>query len=290
MNGGLNPNGDLHAEVIRGGMTHVGGEPGPNGLYEHHGLVGDLTRFSNDALGAAKEEWKTALHVLHLDKDGNVKGQHHLGPGLTTNVGAQALANDFAWAAGFNTTKLANWHASGTGATAAAASDIALQTSAGPSPVSGTQSLVSAANVQIYKTVATMAYVSTLAITEWGLFLNATLSATTGTPLTAVTANTATVTGTPYTASSGTVQGEQQFIIKTGTTASYMLILSNTTSVLTGAAWYKVADGTLGTTPGSTEAFTLLPVMTDHKVFAAVNVVSGDSIQFSYSETFGSGT
>jgi len=212
-----------------------------------------------------------------------------LGSGLVTNVGVMALANDFAWAQNAQTLKLSNWHASGTGTTAAAATDIALQTSAGPSPVAGTQTLVSAANSQTYKTVATLTYGSALAITEWGLHTSGTLSATTGTPLTAVSTTSATVTGTPYTASSASVQGEQQFIIKTGTTASYMLILSNTTSVLTGPAWYKTADGTAGTTPGATEAFTLLPVMWDRKVFAPINVVNTDTIQYSYSLLCSSG-
>jgi hypothetical protein len=235
--------------------------------------------------------FQSHLRADHFRR-GRLVEKYDLGSGLVTNVGVMALANDFAWAQNAQTLKLQNYHATGTGTTAAAASDIALQTLAAPTTttaVTGTQSLVSAANLQKYQTVATINYTSSLAITEWGLHSAATLSATTGTPFTATTATSATVTGTPYTASSASAQGEQQLIVKAGTTASYGLILSNTTSVLTIPAWYKTADGTAGTTPGSTEAFTLLPVLWDHKVFAAINVNNGDSIQFTYSLQINSG-
>lgn len=219
-----------------------------------------------------------------------------LGSGLVTNAGVLALANDWNLAspsgAAINTVKLAKFHASGTGATAAAATDIILQTvstQGGQTPVTGTQVLVSAANLQKYQTVATIAYTGTEAVTEWGLFLGGTLSLTTGTPFTATSATTATVTGTPLTASSTTVQGLQQNIVVAGTTTSYGLVQSNTTSVLTIPAWYKTTDGTAGTTPGATEAFTTRPVMWDHKVFSAINVVNGDSIQFTYTLTVNSG-
>lgn len=255
-----------------------------------------LTRDRGDSALLAREQFVTNLHALHRDGDGAVRHEYDLGSGLVTNVGVTAMANDFAWAAPSGascaTLKLQNWHATGTGTTAAAATDIALQTLASPtttSAVAGAQSLVSAANSQIYRTVATLNYTSTLAITEWGLHSAQALSATTGTPFTTTSATSATATGTPYTASSGTVQGQQQLIVKAGTTASYGLILSNTSSVLTIPAWYKVADGTAGSTPGTTEAFALLPVMWDHKVFAAINVINGDSIQFTYSLTVASG-
>jgi len=208
-----------------------------------------------------------------------------LGSGLVTNVGVMALANDFAWAQNAQTLKLSNQHATGTGATAAAATDLKLQTvstQGGQTPVAGTQSLVSAANSQIYQTVATINYTGTEAVTEWGLHTSSTLSATTGTPFTAATATSGTVTSTPYSASSSSVQGQQQLIVLPGTTTVFGLILSNTTSVLTIPAWYTVAAGLAGATPGATEAFTLRPVMFDHKVFAPLNVTSGMSIQFTY--------
>ncbi|MGH7743825.1 MAG: hypothetical protein ACREQ5_03265 [Candidatus Dormibacteria bacterium] len=234
----------------------------------------------------------TNLDALHFRR-GKLHDQYALGSGLVTNVGVLALANDFNWAspsgAKVSTLTLANFHATGTGTTAAAASDIALQSSAGPSPVTGTQTLVSAANSQVYKTVATVAYTGTLAITEWGLHSSATLSATTGSPFTATSATSGTATGTPFTTSSSTVQGQQMNVVKAGTTTVWGLILSNTTSVLTIPAWYTVASGAAGSTPGSTETYSLLPTMWDHKVFSAINVINGDSIQFSYSLTISSG-
>jgi hypothetical protein len=235
------------------------------------------------------------LEAKLIHPDGSSKN-FDLGSGLVTNVGVMAMANDFAWAApsaaSAATLALQKWYATGTGTTAAAATDIALQTLASPTTTTGvtsTQSLVSAANSQTYKTVGTINYTTTLAITEWGLHSASALSATTGTPFTATTATTATVTGTPYTASSTTVQGEQQLIVVPGTTTVYGLILSNTTGVLTIPAWYTVAGGAAGSTPGATEAFTLKPVLWDHKVFSAINVNNGDSIQFTYSLLINSG-
>src|SRR5712691_10821311 len=217
-----------------------------------------------------------------------------LGSGLVTNVGVMALANDPAWAQNVQTLKLANWHATGTGTTAAAATDIALQTLAAPTTanaVSGTQTLVSAANSQTYRTAATVNYTSSLAITEWGLHTAQLLSATTGSPFTAATASSPPATATPFTASSSSVQGEQQLIVVPGTTTVYGLIISNTTSVLAipTTGWYKVADGTAGSTPGNTETYALKPVMWDHKVFSAINVNNGDSVTYTYSAAINSG-
>jgi hypothetical protein len=211
-----------------------------------------------------------------------------LGSGLVTNVGVLALANDYAWSAQLNLATLAtqNFHATGTGTTAAAATDIALQTLAAPTTataVTGTQSLVSAANSQTYRSSATVNYTSTLAITEWGLHSLATLSSTTGSPFTAASATSWTDTGSAQTASSATVRGLQQTIVVPGTTAVYGLNLSNTVHVGTIPAWYKTADGTAGSTPGATETFAIKPVLWDHKVFAALNVNNGDSVTYTYS-------
>jgi hypothetical protein len=229
-------------------------------------------------------------------RNGAVHKEYKLGSGAVTNAGVMALANDMNLAApsgsAINTFKLAKWHATGTGVTAAAGTDVILQTvstQGGQTPVAGTQVFTPAANLQKYVSVATLTYTGSEAVTEWGLFLGNVLSSATGSPLTAVSGNSATVTGTPLTASSSTVQGLEQNIIITGTTASYGLITANTSSVLTIPAWFKTADGTAGTTPGSTETFVTRPVMWDHKVFSAINVVNGDSIQFTYTLTFTSG-
>lgn len=255
-----------------------------------------LTPDSGDSALMSREYFSTNLAAEHKDGDGKVKHLYDLGSGLTTNVGALSLANDFAWAApsGASMATLAkqNFHAVGTGATAAAATDIAMQTLAAPTTttaVTGAQSLISAANSQQYRTVATVNFTTTLAITEWGLHNAAALSVTTGTPFTATSATSGTATGTPYTASSATVAGQQQMVVRPGTTTVWGLILSNTTSVLTIPAWYTVAAGTAGSTPGATEAFSIIPCLWDHKVFSAINVVNGDSIVFTYTLTVNSG-
>jgi hypothetical protein len=246
-----------------------------------------------NALLAASEFFATNLRATKFDGDGKLVHEYDLGSGLVTNVGVLAMANDFAWAgvsgAPVSTLAVCKFMATGTGTTSAAATDITLQTVDAVAVVTAAQSLVSAANVQKYQVVGTMTGYGTEAVTEFGLFSSATLSATTGTPFTATTSTSATATSTPYTASSSTVKGEQQLIVVPGTTAVWGLILSNTTSALTIPAWYKTSDGTLGSTPGSTEAFTLKPVMLDHKVFSAINTTTGDSIQFTYSLTINSG-
>lgn len=123
--------------------------------------------------------------------------------GLVTNAGVYYLATDFA--AGLASPRISamNYHDCGTGTTAAAVGDTALQSPAGTARAAGTQSNPSNG---VYKTVATIAFTSALAITEWGLF-------------------------------------------------------SASTS---GTLW-------------------------DHRVFSAINVANGDSIQFSYFLTVNSG-
>ena len=121
--------------------------------------------------------------------------------GLVTTAGVNLMGGD--WTNATATLKLANFHASGTGTTAAAIGDTAMQTDSGVARATGTQSNSTA---NIYKTIGTQTYASTLAITEWGLFT---------------------------------------------------------------------------TSGGAT--------MWDHKVFSAINVVSGDSIQFTYSLTINAG-
>jgi hypothetical protein len=161
-----------------------------------------------------------------------------------------------------------------------------MQTLASPTTttaVTGAQSVTPTANSWTYKNVATINYTSTLAITEWGLHSAAALSATTGSPFTATSATSGTATGTPLTASTTTARGHTQMILMAGTTTVFALVLNNTTSVFTIPAWYTVAAGTAGSTPGATETYTIRPVLWDRKVFSAINVNNLDSIQFTYS-------
>jgi hypothetical protein len=253
-----------------------------------------FTRDPGEAQILAREVFASHLRAIHRNPRGEVVDVRDLGSGLVTNIGVLAMANDFAWSAQLNlaTLTLANNHASGTGVTAAAVTDFKLQTpsaNGGQNPVAGVQTLVPSGTAPKYQTVATINYTGTEAVTEWGLHSQTTLSATTGTPFTATTATSWTATGTPLTASSATVRGLQGTIIVPGTTAVWGLNLSNTTSVGTIPAWYNQSNGAAGSTPGSTEAYTIRPVMWDHRVFSAINVNNGDSIQFTYQLTINSG-
>lgn len=248
---------------------------------------------TGEGLIPSDQYFMSHLAAKLIRRDGSSK-DYDLGSGLVTNVGVLAMANDYAWSAQLNlaTLALANFHATGTGVAAAAATDIALQALAAPTTttaVAGAQSLVSGANSQQYRSVATINYASTLAITEWGLHSLATLSSAVGSPFTATSATNWTDTGSAQTASSATVRGLQQTIVVPGTTAVWGLNLSNTTHVGAVPAWYKVSDGTAGATPGATEAFAIKPVLWDHKVFAALNVGAGDSITWTYTLTINSG-
>lgn len=240
----------------------------------------------------------TNLTARHFRAGMFVK-EYDFGSGVVLNAGVLALANDYNWAApsgaAINTLKLANWQATGTGTGNEAATDIKLGTASangGQTPVAGTQTLVSAANLQKYRSVATIAYTGAEAVTEWLLLGGSALSATTGTPFTAGTATTGTVTASPLTASSATVQGQQQTLFENTASATphWGLVLSNSTSVVTVPAWYKVSDGTAaGTTPANGEAYVIRPTPWDRRKFAAINVANGDSIQFTYSLTVSSG-
>lgn len=297
MNGSLGMGGSLDTRVIRAPRPHTA-----KVLRTPFGRV-ILTRDKGDSLMLANGIFATNVHATHRDGDGKVIHEYDLGSGLVTNVGATALSNDWNLAspsaAAINTLKLANWHATGTGATAAAATDFKIQTistQGGQTPVAGTQTIATTSTiaVPILQTVATISYTGSEAVTEWGLFTASTLSSTTGTPFTAANATTFTATGTPFTASSTTVQGLQQNLVIPGTTTVLGLVVSNTTSVGTlfnngTTGWFTQAAQTAGSTPGATEAYTLRPVMWDHKVFAAINVINGDSIAFTYKLTVTSG-
>lgn len=272
--------------------------------HRHHGVrsiripgIGRIM-FSDDPGDAtllSREWFSSALSCVHR-RDGEVIAERDFGSGKVTNVGVLAMANDFAWAgvSGETMATLAqsNWHATGTGSGAAAVEQIELESPQAPTAttaVKGTQSLVSAAKSQTYKTVATFKYTSELAITEWGLFNGKELSSTLGSPNTASSATEATVTGTPLSASSATARGQQQQVFVYATAGSWGLCLSSTTSKVVVPAWYKKSNGEAGATPGATEAYKIQPVMWDRKQFAALNVINGDEIEWRYSLLINSG-
>jgi hypothetical protein len=270
-----------------------------------------FTRDPGDSMLLAREVFLTHLFATHRGPDGRVIEQRDLGSGLVTNVGVLALANDFQWLPGqtiaLNLFRVLGNHATGIGVTAAAVTDIKLQTPSsfgGQTMVAGVQTFIPGTNAggtttsttgtNKFQSVATINYTGTEAVTEWGLLgtLGAiggtALSTATGSPFTAGDATHGTVTATPLTASAAGVQGQVLTVVEnTGNaTPHWGLVTANSTSIFTVPAWYKVSDSTAaGTFPANTNTFVNRPIMWDHKVFAAINVNSGDSIQFTYQLT-----
>lgn len=286
--------------------------PGPNPI---HSLkipgLGRLafTRDAGEAELFGQGYFSSQLRATHRNSRGEIVDVHDLGSGLVTNVGVLALANDTFWLGAGQTIALNLFgvlknHASGTGATAAAVTDIKLQTPSGfggQTMVAGVQTMIPGTNAggtttsttgtNKFQSVATISYTGTETVSEWGLFgtLGAiggtALSSATGSPFTAGSATTGTVTATPLTASTTGVQGQVLTVIEnTGNaTPHWGLITANTTSVVTVPAWYKVSDSTAaGTTPANTNTYVIRPVLWDHRVFTGIGVNNGDSIQFTY--------
>lgn len=106
---------------------------------------------------------RTALSIRVINPDGTVLDLGIVSRRLITNNGAAYIVDAFQ-----NLVELENmnYHASGTGTTAEAATDSALVSEVA-TRVAGTQS-EPAANQ--YRTVATIPYTGTLAITEHGIF------------------------------------------------------------------------------------------------------------------------
>jgi hypothetical protein len=104
---------------------------------------------------------------IHYMQTGDSSG---MGLALVTTAGVNLLAADFVSGASTHIAAF-NFHDSGTGTTAAATSDSALGTQAGPTTrATGTQSTPTSGQ---YRSVGTISYSGTLAITEWGLFSQA---------------------------------------------------------------------------------------------------------------------
>lgn len=282
--------------ILRTPLGAFGWDPGDKGTARIVGRSMFATRLfalHRDAKGQLVEQRTHGARPFELTPAG-----YDIGSGLVTNVGAYALANDFAWSASLNlsTLGLANNHAWGTGATADAAPDFQIQTLAAPTTttaVAGVQTLTNTAAVPKLQSVATITAGGTLTISEWGIHSFITLTASTGSPFTATSATSGTSTGTSLTASSASVRGSQQMIVENATSAVWGLVLSNSTSVFTlasagGVGWWTNAASTAGSTPGNT-AYVILPVMFDHRHFTGIGVNLNDTIAFTWLLTVTSG-
>src|SRR5581483_8066953 len=84
----------------------------------------------------ADQVFASNLRLIHRGPDGVIKDIIDTGSGLVTNAGVNLMSNDFSWTN--CTLKQANFHAIGTGTTAAASSDVWLQTIASNANFSGT--------------------------------------------------------------------------------------------------------------------------------------------------------
>lgn len=255
------------------------------------------TRDPGEAGLFSRKFLETNFRIAIRDPQGRLIEEHDLGSGLVTNVGVLALAADFG-IPGVSTNPanlFANlkWHAWGTGATAAATTDIKLQTPAAPTATEAEEGVntLTASGTGAPKLVSTKKITAggNLAITEWGILTAKILAAATGEPLTAESATSGTTTGTALTASSATAIGETLKILNASESEDiWGLITKNTTSIVTVPAWYKTSSGAVKE-PASTSKYKIRPVMFDHRVFAAVNVESGNQIEGIWELTINSG-
>jgi hypothetical protein len=164
MNGNIGCNAELSAVLI-----HADGSREDLGVLSTRSLSRFARRLHKLYRSLAK---RFGMAVAALLLAGLVHGGHlpvYALPvlGIVTTAGVNYMASDFASGGVTPTISGFKFHASGTGVTAAAVGDTALGTDSGVARVSGTASNPTANQ---YRSVATMAYISTLAITEWGLF------------------------------------------------------------------------------------------------------------------------
>lgn len=108
-----------------------------------------------------------ALNAILIRADGTIVDLGCIGRRVVTTAGVNYLRDDFAAGAGSADISNFKYHDTGTGTVAEAVGDTALGTATGDARVVGTQDNSVAKQ---YKSVATLPYTATLAITEHGLF------------------------------------------------------------------------------------------------------------------------
>jgi hypothetical protein len=247
------------------------------------------------------------LKAVHY-RDGKPVRSYDFGSGKVTEGLVVALTKDWV---GTTNNKAApiltqlKYMYSGTGATAEQAYDYGLQTpiNTASGSITPTLAVVASSNNTSLQWVGTIAYSGSSAVTEWGLFnINQSGSQFNN------SAGTFTSTGwTPGTSPAWTVNAEAGFVLIAGTSsgtanqtgAAYYggYIESNTATAATiaqasndGISWWTVNSAAgPGVTPTNSTRADLWPLMADHKTFSAINVINGDSIQFTYTLTVQSG-
>jgi len=121
---------------------------------------------SRKALGVISKRDLTTWWKRLLDR------LRHDDCGIVTNAGVNYMASDFASGGVTPTISGFKFHDAGTGTGAAAVTDTALGIPWGGARVTGTPSNPTANQ---YRSVATISFTGTFAITEWGLFSAATV-------------------------------------------------------------------------------------------------------------------
>lgn len=288
---------NIDAELALSGVLHTRRQR-VRSLRLPGGLRVGWTRDQGGAAIFNSALFDTNLTATIRDAKDRVIDRVPLGSGKVTNAGALALGYDFncPGVSGAPANLFANlkYHGWGTGAGTENEKDIKLETPATweggannkarketsylvtPSGI-GTPKLVS-----VCKLTWPAGEAGEAAIKEWGIFTYESLEATTGSPLTAVSATSGTVTGTPLTASSGTALGETlKLLVASETSEIWGLITSNSTSGVTVPAWYKQSTGAVEE-PKSNSPYKLRPVMFDHRTFPVLNLSKGNSIEFTY--------
>ena len=111
---------------------------------------------------------RAELHAKFIRGDGTERDLGLLSARVVTNAGVTYMRDDFNAATGAADITNFKFNASGTGSVAENVTDTALGTDSGVARVTGSQGVGAGSNT--YVTVGTMNYVSTLAITEHGIF------------------------------------------------------------------------------------------------------------------------
>lgn len=256
---------------------------------------------NGEALIPGSQVFATRLRAKLFDGDGRLIDNFDFGSGLVTNVGVNMMANDPSWVAAatpFCTLSAMNFHGIGTGTTAAALTDIGLQTPIASGSLTGSTNgyytgVESVVAPNQFQTQATITANATLAVTEWGLAMSNAANVARTSAGAAPTGTTFTDTGATFTTAGNGLKGFTVEIasasVNTPTSTVQGLITSNTATVLTLAnGWWTLANAS-GGTPGATVAYNYGPTFFDHRVFSAINVVAGNTIQFTYDLTITSG-
>ena len=250
-----------------------------------------------DATITGRQVFATNLSFKQFRK-GKLYEQGDLGSGLVTNAGVNLIVdNDVNNRLSAGAINFFKYQAIGTGTTAAAASDFYLQTAQGATNLSGTTNgYMTGTNTVVapnqWRSVATFTATGAIAVTEWALTMNngANFSRTaTGTPTSTTFPDSGAAFTTTGTGLTGWTIEISSSAVNTPTTTVMGLVTSNTATQLNIAeGWWTLANAS-GSTPGANGAYVVYPTMYDHKVFSVINMASGDTLQFTYTNTVNSG-